>query len=55
MRHLLTLVFFLAAMVAYILSSVPGALALLLVGLVLESMGWYRIFHGRKRKHVPTH
>ncbi len=49
MRHLVTLLLFVAAIAAYIAGSMPGALALVAVGVVLESIAWLRIFRGRKR------
>jgi hypothetical protein len=54
MRHLVTLALFAAAVAAYMAGSAPGAAALLLVGLVLESLAWYRVFHGRKHPPVST-
>lgn len=52
MKHLLTLLFFAGAIAAYIVGSMPGAAALLVIGVVLELLGWYRIL--RNKKHPPT-
>jgi hypothetical protein len=55
MKHLVTLLIFAGAVAAYMLGSMPGATALLIVGVVMELLGWYRIFRGEKHSSVPTH
>lgn len=54
MRYLVTLLFVAGAMAAYIAGSVSGA-AFLIVGIVLESLVWYRIFRSKKHLHASTH
>ena len=54
MRHLVTVLFFASAVAAYIAGSMPGAAALLIVGIVLESLGWYRVFRGKKGSPIST-
>lgn len=55
MKHVVTVLFFVAAMAAYIASSLPGAALLLAIGLGLELTGWYRVLRGRRNPGVPTH
>ena len=55
MRHLATLLLFVGAIAAYIAGSTPGAAALVVVGLVLESVAWYRLFRGKKQRPTSTH
>ncbi|MEZ0472110.1 hypothetical protein [Luteimonas salinilitoris] len=55
MRHLVTLLLFVGAIAAYIAGSTLGAAALVVVGLVLESVAWYRILRGKKHRPVSTH
>ena len=55
MKHFVTLLFFAAAIAAYIAGSMPGTAALLIVGVVFESLGWYRILRGKKRLPVEIH
>lgn len=52
MRHLITVLFFVGAFVADMAGSMPGATALLIVGVVFELVGWYRIL--RHKPHSPT-
>lgn len=52
MRHLVTLLLFVAAIAAYIAGSMPGAIVLVVVGLVLEATAWLRVFRGRKQPPV---
>ena len=54
MRHLVTLLLFVAAIAAYIAGSMPGAVALVAVGLVLEAIAWLRVFRGKKQPPVST-
>lgn len=49
MKHLVTLLLFLGAIAAYLAGSTPGAAALLVVAVILESLAWYRVL-GRKRQ-----
>jgi membrane protein implicated in regulation of membrane protease activity len=55
MRHLVTLFLFIGAIAAYIAGSTPGAAALVLVGLVLEAVAWYRLLRAKKHRPVSTH
>lgn len=55
MKHLVTLLFFAGAIAAYSVGSMPGATLLLAVGIVLELVGWYRIFRSKKHPPLPTH
>jgi hypothetical protein len=55
MRHLVTLLLFAGAIAAYIAGSTPGAATLVVVGLALESVAWYRLLRGRKHRPVSTH
>jgi hypothetical protein len=48
MKHLMTLLLFVGAVFAYIAGSMPGVTILLAVGMMLESIAWYRVFHSRK-------
>lgn len=52
MRPLITVLLFVGAFVADIAGSMPGAAALLIVGVLLELVGWYRILH--RKPHSPT-
>ena len=54
MRHLVTLLLFAGAIVAYLAGSMPGAGALVIVGIALEAMAWYRVIRGRKQRPVST-
>jgi hypothetical protein len=49
MKHLVTFLFFVGAIVAYMAGSIPGAAAFSIVGIVLELIGWHRILRGKKR------
>lgn len=55
MRHLVTLLLFVGAIAAYIAGSTPGAATLVVVGLALESVAWYRLLRGGKHRPVSTH
>lgn len=55
MRHLVTLLLFVAAIAAYLTGSTPGAAALIVVGLVLESVAWYRLLRGKRHRPASTH
>lgn len=55
MRHLVTLLLFAGAVAAYLAGSTPGAAALVVVGLVLEAVAWYRLLRGKKHRPVSTH
>lgn len=55
MKHLVTLLFFVGAIAAYIVGSMPGATLLLAIGVVLELTGWYRVFRGKKHPSIPMH
>jgi len=48
MKHLVTLLFFVGAIAACIAGSMPGAALLLVVGVILELAGWYRVFRGAR-------
>jgi hypothetical protein len=48
MKHLVTLLFFVGAIAAYIAGNMPGAALLLVVGVILELAGWYRVFRGTR-------
>lgn len=55
MKHAVTLLFFAGAIAAYIAGSMPGTAALLIVGAVLESLGWHRVLRRSKHSPVATH
>lgn len=55
MKHLVTLLFFAGGVAAYMAGSAPGAAALLLIGGVLESLGWYRLLRSKKNPAIPTY
>lgn len=55
MRHLVTLLLFVGAIAAYIAGSTPGAVAFVVVGLILESAAWYRLLRGNKHRPATTH
>lgn len=52
MRHFITALFFVGAFVADLAGGTPGAATLLIAGVALESVGWYRIL--RRKPHSPT-
>jgi hypothetical protein len=52
MKHLITLLFFVGAIAFYIAGSMPGATALLMIGVILESLAWYRVLRGKRRPAV---
>lgn len=54
MRHLVTILFFIAAIAAYLAGSAPGAIGLVVVGLVLEVFAWRRVFRRRKQPAPST-
>lgn len=54
MRHVVTALFFAGAIAAYIAGSTPGAGVLLVVGIVLELLGWYRVTGRKKQTPVST-
>ncbi|MGA7297571.1 MAG: glycosyl transferase family 39 [Rhodanobacteraceae bacterium] len=49
MRHFVTFLLFAGAIAAYIMSGAPGAVVLVIVGVVLEFLGWYRLFRAKKQ------
>jgi hypothetical protein len=52
MRHLITVVFFVAAIAAYLGSASPGWIgALFLVGMLCEGIAWFRVL--RRYKPPP--
>jgi hypothetical protein len=55
MKRLVTLLFFAGAIAAYIAGSIPGASVLLAIGMILESLGWYRVLRSKKHPSLPTH
>jgi NhaP-type Na+/H+ or K+/H+ antiporter len=55
MKHLITLLLFVGAIAAYIAGSTSGAAVLVVAGLALESVAWYRLLRGKKNRPVSTH
>jgi hypothetical protein len=55
MKHLVTLLLFVGAIAAYIAGSTSGAAVLVVAGLALESVAWYRLLRGNKNRPVSTH
>lgn len=49
-RHLVTLLFLLAAIALYVAGAAAPATFLLLLGVLAEGTFWYRIFGGKRNK-----
>ena len=55
MRHLITILFLVAAIAAYAMSAGPGIIgSFFILGMLFEGIVWYRLLLDRKRKPASS-